>query len=74
MTCGARPMFFGGCTQVVASHIYVASDVDGENGSGLPVINFCGNNAAPDMVDDECYRMFSELSFSAMVPVFPRLP
>ena len=72
MRCTAN--VFGGCTQVVASHIYVASDVDGENGSGLPVINFCGNNAAPDMVDDECYRMFSELSFSAMVQSFRAYP
>ena len=42
MRCTAN--VFGGRTQVVAPHIHQASDIDGEHGSGLPVINFCGNN------------------------------
>ena len=72
MQCTAS--VFGVRTQLVAPHMPLASDVDGENGSGLPVINFCGNDVAPDIVDDECYCMFSELSFSTMVQSFRAYP
>ena len=51
MRCTAN--VFGGRTQVVAPHIHQASDIDGEHGSGLPVINFCGNN---------CYGMIADCS------------
>ena len=72
MQCTAS--VFGVRTQLVAPHMPLASDVDGENGSGLPVINFCGNDVAPDIVDDECYCMISELSFSTMVQSFRAYP
>ena len=49
MQCAAN--VFGGRTQLGASHMHLASDVNGENGSGLPVINFNGNNG-PGMIAD----------------------
>ena len=46
----------GCCIQLVASHIHQASDVDGENGSGPPVINFCGNNGHGMIADCSPYK------------------
>ncbi|CAJ1351984.1 unnamed protein product [Effrenium voratum] len=49
MRCAAN--VHGGRTQLIASHIHVASDGDGVNGAGPPVINFCGDNS-PGMISD----------------------
>jgi len=35
---------YGGETPLIASHFHRASDDDGMNGNGPPVINFCGSN------------------------------
>merc|ERR1712176_748658 len=37
-------LVYGGQTPLIASHIHRASNDDGENGSGPPVISFCGSN------------------------------
>ena len=42
MRCDAT--VFGGVSTLIASHIHLAEDGDGKNGSGKPVINFCGKN------------------------------
>jgi len=44
LTCGTS-LVYGGKTPLIASHIHLASDGDGENGSGDPVISFCGDNS-----------------------------
>ncbi|CAE7835399.1 cbhC [Symbiodinium sp. CCMP2592] len=54
MQCTAN--VFGGRTQLVASHIHLASDGDGENGSGPPVINFCGDNGPGMIADGSPYK------------------
>ena len=46
----------GGRTQLVASHIHLASDGDGENGAGPPVINFCGDNGPGMIADGSSYK------------------
>eukprot|EP00438_Fugacium_kawagutii_P008499 Skav210951 [mRNA] locus=scaffold713:309647:310462:+ [translate_table: standard] len=46
----------GGRTQLIASHIHLASDGDGENGSGPPVINFCGSNDRGMILDGSPYK------------------
>merc|ERR1712019_296519 len=40
-----------GLTPLIASHIHLAEDGDGEHGSGEPVISFCGDNS-PGMITD----------------------
>jgi hypothetical protein len=42
LTCTA--LVYGGQTKLIASHIHLAENGDGENGSGAPVISFCGDN------------------------------
>jgi len=37
-------LVYGGQTPLIASHIHYATNGDGENGSGPPVISFCGSN------------------------------
>merc|ERR1711865_653736 len=49
MTCNAN--VYGGKTELVASHIHLASDGNGTSGSGDPVINFCGSNGG-GMIND----------------------
>ena len=46
----------GGRTQLVASHIHLASDGDGANGSGPPVLNFCGSNDRGMILDGSPYK------------------
>eukprot|EP00438_Fugacium_kawagutii_P002395 Skav210780 [mRNA] locus=scaffold275:34365:35153:+ [translate_table: standard] len=46
----------GGRTQLIASHIHLASDGDGENGSRPPVINFCGSNDRGMILDGSPYK------------------
>merc|ERR1712187_850823 len=36
-------LVYGGQSPLIASHIHRAQNGDGENGSGPPVISFCGN-------------------------------
>ena len=48
-TCNAS--VYGGKTELVASHIHLASDGNGTSGSGDPVINFCGSNGG-GMIND----------------------
>merc|ERR1712048_620433 len=48
-TCEAT--VYRGRTQLIASHIHLATDGDGMSGSGPPVINFCGDNR-PGFIDD----------------------
>ena len=54
MQCTANVL--GGRTQLVASHIDLASDGDGENGAGPPVINFCGDNGPGMIADGSSYK------------------
>ena len=54
MQCTAN--LLGGRTQLVASHIHLASDGDGENGAGPPVINFCGDNDPGMIADGSSYK------------------
>jgi len=54
MQCTANVL--GGRTQLVASHIHLASDGDGENGAGPPVINFCGDNGPGMIADGSPYK------------------
>ena len=54
MQCTANVL--GGRTQLVASHIHLASDGDGENGAGPPVINFCGDNGPGMIADGSSYK------------------
>ena len=54
MHCAANVL--GGRTQLVASHIHVASDGDGVNGAGPPVINFCGDNGPGMILDGSPYK------------------
>jgi hypothetical protein len=49
MTCNAN--VYGGKTELVASHIHLASNGNGTSGSGDPVINFCGSNSV-GMIND----------------------
>jgi hypothetical protein len=42
LTCSS--LVYGGKTPLIASHIHLASNGDGENGNGDPVISFCGDN------------------------------
>merc|ERR1711904_266152 len=37
-------LVYGGQTPLIASHIHMASNGNGETGSGSPVISFCGSN------------------------------
>merc|ERR1719450_1696460 len=37
-------LVYGGQSPLIASHIHRAQNGDGENGSGPPVISFCGSN------------------------------
>jgi len=37
-------LVYGGQTPLIASHIHSATNGDGKNGSGPPVISFCGSN------------------------------
>merc|ERR1712187_647396 len=37
-------LVYGGQTPLIASHIHLATNGDGESGSGPPVISFCGSN------------------------------
>ena len=54
MQCTANVL--GGRTQLVASHIHLASDGDGGNGAGPPVINFCGDNGPGMIADGSSYK------------------
>ena len=54
MQCKAN--VFGGRTQLVASHLHLASDGDGENGSGPPVNNFCGDSGPGMIADGSSYK------------------
>ncbi|CAE7387304.1 cel6A [Symbiodinium natans] len=54
MHCTANVL--GGRTQLIASHIHLASDGDGVNGSGPPVINFCGENGPGFIADGSKYK------------------
>ena len=65
MQCTAN--VFGGRTQLVASHIHLASDGDGENGAGPPVINFCGDNGPGMIADGSPYKTLG-------LPVVPFCP
>ncbi|CAE8610917.1 unnamed protein product [Polarella glacialis] len=49
MSCQAN--VHGGLTPLIASHIHVAKSGDGVNGSGPPVINFCGTNEQYRILD-----------------------
>jgi len=53
MSCDAN--VYGGRTKLIASHIHMATDGDGKNGSGPPVLNFCGSNAAGLINDGTMY-------------------
>lgn len=57
MTCDATVT--GGKSQLWASHIHRANNGDGNNGSGPPVINFCGSNTmgmVPPIDDGTVYK------------------
>merc|ERR1719323_1758252 len=53
MTCNAN--VYGGKTMLIASHIHVATNGDGDTGSGPPVINFCGSNEMGMILDGTKY-------------------
>jgi hypothetical protein len=43
-TFSCSSLVYGGKTPLIASHIHLASDGDGVNGNGDPVLSFCGDN------------------------------
>jgi nicotinamidase-related amidase len=43
-TFSCSALVYGGKTPLIASHIHLASDGDGVNGNGDPVLSFCGDN------------------------------
>lgn len=53
MTCNAN--VYGGKTMLIASHIHVATNGNGDTGSGPPVINFCGSNEMGMILDGTAY-------------------